>query len=324
MRLSTILFSALVLLVIPLDSFAAEVIVTIPANANLFTPRSIIINLGDTVTWQYPQGAMLHNVRSDTGIFTSGPPAAAPWTFSHTFFTAGTYPYYCETHGGVGGVGMSGIVFAGNRIARPANERVLQLSTYNFEPEFAPDYYSNFGDLTRYRSNYIYFVNKLIAGVQLPTGAEITGLELAGCGSNVSATLLRCIDPAGACATVALVSSGTPGCGFFGTGISGQHVDNLGTTYFVRVDLLNGASPVQRLRSVRIFYKLAVSYPPATARFEDVPASHPFFAFIEALAASGITTGCSVSPPQYCPDAPLTRGQMAVFLARALGLHWPN
>ena len=27
---------------------------------------------------------------------------------------------------------------------------------------------------------------------------------------------------------------------------------------------------------------------------------------------------------ELLPDAPLTRGQMAVFLAKALGLHWPN
>jgi hypothetical protein len=26
----------------------------------------------------------------------------------------------------------------------------------------------------------------------------------------------------------------------------------------------------------------------------------------------------------YCPDQPVTRGQMAVFLAKALGLHFPN
>lgn len=40
-----------------------------------------------------------------------------------------------------------------------------------------------------------------------------------------------------------------------------------------------------------------------------------------ALAAAGVTTGCN--PPannQFCPDAPVTRGQMASFLSRALGL----
>ncbi len=46
----------------------------------------------------------------------------------------------------------------------------------------------------------------------------------------------------------------------------------------------------------------------------------PFFQFIEALAESGITAGCGNG--NFCPDAALTRGQMAVFLAKALGLHW--
>ena len=43
--------------------------------------------------------------------------------------------------------------------------------------------------------------------------------------------------------------------------------------------------------------------------------------FVEALVASGITAGCGNG--NFCPDAPLTRGQMAVFLSKALGLHWP-
>jgi S-layer homology domain len=66
-----------------------------------------------------------------------------------------------------------------------------------------------------------------------------------------------------------------------------------------------------------------VSPPPATATFSDVPTSHPFFQFVEALTKSGITGGCGTAPPLYCPDEPLTRGQMAVFLAKGLGLQWP-
>lgn len=50
--------------------------------------------------------------------------------------------------------------------------------------------------------------------------------------------------------------------------------------------------------------------------------SDGFFPFIEALAAAGVTGGCSVSPPLYCPDDPVTRGQMAVFISRALGLQF--
>ena len=56
--------------------------------------------------------------------------------------------------------------------------------------------------------------------------------------------------------------------------------------------------------------------------FTDVPPSHPYYTFIQALAASGITGGCGGG--NYCPDNPVSRGQMAVFLAKALGLHWPN
>jgi hypothetical protein len=73
---------------------------------------------------------------------------------------------------------------------------------------------------------------------------------------------------------------------------------------------------------VIVGYTLQVSPAPGTATFTDVPTSHPFFRYIEALAASGVTGGCGGG--KYCPDAPLTRGQMAVFLSKALGLHWPD
>jgi S-layer homology domain len=75
---------------------------------------------------------------------------------------------------------------------------------------------------------------------------------------------------------------------------------------------------------VRIFWRRQVSPPPDTPSFNDVLSDDPYFRYVEALVASGITSGCATNPPRYCPDAPLTRRQMAVFLAKALGLHWPN
>ncbi len=66
----------------------------------------------------------------------------------------------------------------------------------------------------------------------------------------------------------------------------------------------------------------SVSAAPLTATFADVPTDHPLFQFVEALVASGVTAGCGSG--NYCPNGPLTRGQMAVFLAKALGLHWPQ
>ena len=41
---------------------------------------------------------------------------------------------------------------------------------------------------------------------------------------------------------------------------------------------------------------------------------------IDALAAARITVGCQSDPLRYCPDQPVTRAEMATFLARALGL----
>ncbi len=62
--------------------------------------------------------------------------------------------------------------------------------------------------------------------------------------------------------------------------------------------------------------------PPATGtRFADVPADYWAARFIEQLAADGITSGCGNG--NYCPDQPVTRGQMAVFLATAFHLQVP-
>jgi comEA protein len=48
--------------------------------------------------------------------------------------------------------------------------------------------------------------------------------------------------------------------------------------------------------------------------FADVPFTYWANTFIERLYASGITGGCSTSPKMYCPEATVTRAQMAVFL----------
>jgi len=57
--------------------------------------------------------------------------------------------------------------------------------------------------------------------------------------------------------------------------------------------------------------------PPAATgtRFNDVPASYWAAAWIEQLAADGITGGCGAG--NYCPDSPVTRAQMAVFLLKS-------
>ena len=58
--------------------------------------------------------------------------------------------------------------------------------------------------------------------------------------------------------------------------------------------------------------------PPAVGTstgFYDVPVSHWAAPWIKQLAAEGITSGCSTN--NYCPESPVTRAQMAVFLLRS-------
>ena len=105
---------------------------------------------------------------------------------------------------------------------------------------------------------------------------------------------------------------------------AGTVVDNRLHHYGFNITLTNtGGFGNERFYRARIHYRRQVSAPPAVATFPvDVPSTHPFFRFVEAMAASGLTSGCA--PGQFCPDAAVTRGQLAVFLATALGLHFPD
>jgi len=171
------------------------------------------------------------------------------------------------------------------------------------------------------------------AAVFLPAGAAVEGIGLDGCvlpdfGGSISVTLRRVpvqsfVDGH---EEIAGVSIG----GVFGTGCGGNAsfpaphtVDNNLNAYHVILKISNGTVPLATsFQAVRIYYRLQVSPPPAVATFNDVPTTHPFFRLIEALAASGITAGCSTNPPLFCPDDVVTRKQIAAFFARALGLHW--
>lgn len=63
----------------------------------------------------------------------------------------------------------------------------------------------------------------------------------------------------------------------------------------------------------------AQNLPPGGTFVDDDSSVHE--GYIEAISAQGITRGCN--PPdndRYCPEDPVTRGQMAAFLSRALEL----
>jgi hypothetical protein len=56
--------------------------------------------------------------------------------------------------------------------------------------------------------------------------------------------------------------------------------------------------------------------PCGVPRFSDVPAASPYCAWIEELARRGVIGGCAAG--RYCPDAPVTRAEMALFTLATL------
>jgi hypothetical protein len=64
----------------------------------------------------------------------------------------------------------------------------------------------------------------------------------------------------------------------------------------------------------------AYAPPTCTGLFLDVPCPGGFAVdWIEQLSVEGVTAGCGGG--NYCPGAPNTRGQMAVFLVKTFGLN---
>jgi hypothetical protein len=168
--------------------------------------------------------------------------------------------------------------------------------------------------------------NHYYAPIQLPAGAVIDyiGVNTATTVFGAMGITLHFRDHLGGSAQ--LVSLTLPDHPGFATDYSGPLgiliPNNVDREFVLDVETSPGLDENQYFGYVEVWWHRTVSDAPATPVFGDVPASHPFYQFIEALGASGITGGCGSG--NFCPEAPLTRGQMAAFLSKALGLHWPQ
>ena len=166
------------------------------------------------------------------------------------------------------------------------------------------------------------------APIILPAGCDLDGIRLFyydNSASNITAWFTRYHGSStpGAQDLVSWNSAGTPG--FTSTYIVvGEDITYSDSTdgeqayaLLISIGTTDGSL---RFKGARLTYYLQVSPAPGTATFSDVPVGAFGFQHIEALAASGITAGCGGG--NFCPDDPLNRAQMAVFLSKALGLHF--
>jgi LPXTG-motif cell wall-anchored protein len=121
-RLRTIAILGVVTLValfalVPVAWAAAQ---NVAVKDNMFDPKTITVNAGDTVTWKI-DGQNEHTVTADDGSFDSGDlKAGEKTTFTFTFPKAGTFAYHCKYHGAAGMVGTVEVKAAGAPAA-PSN-----------------------------------------------------------------------------------------------------------------------------------------------------------------------------------------------------------
>jgi len=178
----------------------------------------------------------------------------------------------------------------------------------------------------------------LMATVTLPTGAHLVFMDLYFDDTNVAdelqVTLYRLFGGNNG-------AGGTGAAGFslvgevdsFGSGGQDYSVASLDQTvlndvaynadagqYTVYV-YFPAADGTLKFKGVDLWWERQLSPAPVTATFPDVPTGDGGFQYVEALVAAGITGGCGGG--NYCPDNPVTRRQMAVFISKALGLYWP-
>jgi plastocyanin len=62
-----------------------------------FSPSTVTVSVGDTVTWTNSDGAT-HTATANDGSWDTGNIAGGGGTGAVTFATAGTFPYHCRLH----------------------------------------------------------------------------------------------------------------------------------------------------------------------------------------------------------------------------------
>jgi hypothetical protein len=233
---------------------------------------------------------------------------------------------------GAGGalfVGSLGVAFAASAAAQAAGQPAFGVNSassevinaWDMQPSDHTAQWQAGPNGQRYMT-----VGSLLSGIHVPQGARISSIVTYGCDNSdlggVGFTLFRSTDTTTEIlATANTGAAGAPGCILVAADpASPETVDNDSYRYWIAGgnETVDGSTTIA---AVHVIYELQVSPAPNTATFNDVPTSDPAFQYVEALYQSEITAGCGSG--NFCPDAPLTRRQMAVLLAKALGLHWP-
>jgi fibronectin type 3 domain-containing protein len=276
------------------------------------------------VSWTASTGATSYQVYRNTSDSSSGAtqlgtPAASP--YDDTSATPGaTYYYFVKGCASAGCTDFSASD-SGYRLAAPPNDECDGATTLATEPFLSSIDTTNATTAGN---------DPALSGCGRPAGTKSVWysytpstsrwLYLDTFGSNYD-TMIGVFT--GACGSLTPVTCNDDDARSPGGLNSAVALDaTAGTTYYIVVYGFAGSkSPL--LSSLQDSDPQAAAATSTTLQFHattfyDVPGSHSFWRYIEGFYVQGITTGCAATPFSYCPDNPVTRAAMAVFLLRAM------
>jgi plastocyanin len=170
--------------------------VTVLMQNNFFSPSTVTINVGDTVTWV--QRGSNHDSVSYDGLWDSGL-LRLNQTFSHTFNEAGSFRYYCTPHEQIGMIGTVKVQAAANTpptvaLTGPANGAAFSTTdTITFSATASDN-----GSVTKVE----FFSDGNLIGTDMDAPYSLTATLAAGTHSITA----KATDNAGASTTSAAVS----------------------------------------------------------------------------------------------------------------------
>lgn len=173
------------------------------------------------------------------------------------------------------------------------------------------------------------FVTDTRTGTRTRVAPDVTGGVVAGDGSVIFFTSGEVLAPGGQAGAANLYSHPLDGSAPVGSfDDTGGHVFDADISWLAAAGITRGCNPPANSRfcpdepvtrgQMAAFLNRALGLATGTGTFVDTT-GHIFAADVAALATAGVTRGCN--PPtndRFCPDEPVTRGQMAAFLHRAL------
>ena len=197
------------------------------------------------------------------------------------------------------------------------------IGSWQFDPVSSNEVWftqSNFARWSQILSDGIWY-----AVVRLPSGdriTQVTWYHYDNDGNNNKLVFWRANSVTSSSSLINIQPNLTGGW-WSSTAGTNIRVMNGGGWYVIGIDLPTAGNANHRFWGVRFIWERDQA-PAGSQIFTDVGPGNTFYQSINNMYRSGITTGCPSPPGQfnYCPDRAVTRGQMAAFLARALGLYW--